>query len=128
LAQKWKVQLFDDLPDGSQLQSSTPSASDPNELEVTRLPAPDPSVWDSSNSPIEWAALSIPDIQSGPFTGPDATLFSAYPSAELEDIYESMGILMDVTQELDSWWFMGSQPSVEFKMSGRRPDPSGEQF
>ncbi|KAB5592073.1 Nitrogen assimilation transcription factor nira protein [Ceratobasidium theobromae] len=119
LAQKWNVQIFsDDSPDDPQPQL-TMSASTSN-VEDTGLPAPDAGAWDNLNAPIDWTALSFPEIASDPFTGPDAALFAAYPSAELGEMYGDLGIPMDVTQELDSWWFMGSQPSAQFEKSGAR--------
>ncbi|CAE6463323.1 unnamed protein product [Rhizoctonia solani] len=122
LAQKWNAPI---LPEG---QSPTSSHSQPS----SHLSTPpqdsddaaallvndiDPALWDDLTQPIDWNALPIPNIQSNPFTGPDAMLFAAYPSTELGSMYEQFGVPMDVTpdftQGLNSLWYLNSQPIVE---------------
>ncbi|CAE6416114.1 unnamed protein product [Rhizoctonia solani] len=121
-AQKWNAPI---LPEG---QSPTSSHSQPS----SHLSTPpqdsddaaallvndiDPALWDDLTQPIDWNALPIPNIQSNPFTGPDAMLFAAYPSTELGSMYEQFGVPMDVTpdftQGLNSLWYLNSQPIVE---------------
>ncbi|KDN47462.1 hypothetical protein RSAG8_03602, partial [Rhizoctonia solani AG-8 WAC10335] len=126
LAQKWNVSI---LPEG---QSPASSHSQPSSHlstppqgndDATAMLANDidPTLWEDLTQPINWSAISIPDIHSNAFTGPDATLFAAYPSTELGAMYEQFGVPMDLTtdftQELNSLWYLGSQPIVESQKS-----------
>lgn len=127
LAQKWGVQLFpDDSPasDSSRSYSNTPPVyCPPNTQNVAGLPTTTDE-WSNVN-PSQWGTLPVPDIESNPFMGPDAALFAAYSSAELGSMYGNLGVPMDITPEVDTWWFMGTQPGFEFGRLGDKSDPSG---
>ncbi|KAJ1309214.1 hypothetical protein OPQ81_004883 [Rhizoctonia solani] len=122
LAQKWNAPI---LPEGqspanshsqpsSHLSTPPQNSDDAAALLVSDI---DPALWEDLTQPIDWNALPMPNIQSNPFTGPDAALFAAYPSNELGTMYEQFGVPMDLTidftQELNSLCYSGSQPVVE---------------
>ncbi|CAE6349837.1 unnamed protein product [Rhizoctonia solani] len=117
LAQKWNVSILPEglSPASSHSQPSSHLGTPPqgNDDDVGLLAAGiDPALWQDLTQPIDWSALSA----SSPFTGPDAELF-AYPSTELGTMYEQFGVPMDLTtdftQQLDSLWYLSSQPITD---------------
>ncbi|KEP52060.1 nitrogen assimilation transcription factor nira protein [Rhizoctonia solani 123E] len=122
LAQKWNVSIIPEgfSPASSHSQPSSHLSTPPqgnNDTTALLTNEIDPTLWQDLTQPIDWSALSIPDIQPNPFTGPDAALFTAYPSTELGTMYEQFGVPMDLTtdfsQELNALWYLGSSPIVE---------------
>ncbi|CAE6514166.1 unnamed protein product [Rhizoctonia solani] len=122
LARRWDTPI---LPEGQSPASSHSQPSshlstppqDNNDAAALLVSGIDPALWEDLTQPIDWSAFPTPNIQSNPFTGPDAALFAAYPSTELGNMYEQFGVPMDVTmdftQELNSVWYLGSQPTTE---------------
>ncbi|KAF8742990.1 Fungal specific transcription factor, partial [Rhizoctonia solani] len=124
LAQKWNAPIFSEgqSPTSSLSQPSSHLSTPPqNDDDTAALLAGgiDPAIWEDLTQPIDWSAFPIPSIQSNPFTGPDAALFATYPSTELGSMYEQISVPMDLTtdftQELNSLWYTGTQPTAELQ-------------
>ncbi|KAF8681315.1 Fungal specific transcription factor [Rhizoctonia solani] len=124
LAQKWNAPILSEgqSPTSSLSQPSSHLSTPPqNDDDTAALLTGgiDPAIWEDLTQPIDWSAFPIPSIQSNPFTGPDAALFATYPSTELGSMYEQISVPMDLTtdftQELNSLWYIGTQPTVELQ-------------
>ncbi|CAE6334248.1 unnamed protein product [Rhizoctonia solani] len=122
LAQKWDAPLFSEggSPASPHSQPSSHLSTPPQYNEDTAAllaSGIDPAIWEDLTQPIDWSVLPVPNIQSNPFTGPDAALFTTYPSTQLGSMYEQISVPMDLTtdftQQLNSLWYINPQPTTD---------------